>query len=150
MQEQALKLLALKMKASLIIEGELGEDGLATYNVGDDNLFYELAKNIANNIKIEDGLDTIWQGIQEQEKQAGSGADLLIESLDDFDNRPDFNGVLKRPVVEIKKKYVPDLLDKLYKVEMEERGKTQDMKRERREKREKRLPADRHMQVELF
>lgn len=152
MQEQALKLLALKMKASLIIEGELGEDGLTTYNVGEsDNLFYELARNIANNIKIEDGLDTIWQSMQEKEKKS-AGNDLLIASLDDFEkNKSDcLNGALKRPVAEIKRKYTPDLLDELYKVMMDERAKKQDLKRDRRERREKKLPDDRHQQVGLF
>lgn len=149
MQEQALKLLALKMKASLIIEGELGEDGLATYNIGDDNLFYELARNIANNVSIDESLDNLWRNVQEKEKK-GTTNDLLIESLNDFENKPELNGALKRPVAEIKQKYNPEIWDKLYNVMLQDRGKKQDLKRKRRKKREKKLPEDRHMQVGLF
>ncbi|MCK4815095.1 hypothetical protein KA005_04935, partial [bacterium] len=150
MQEQALKLLALKMKASLVIEGELGEDGLATYNIGHDNLFYELARNIANNVNIEDGLDSIWRSMQEQERDS-VGSDLLIESLDDFNSKPGcLNGALKIPVAEIKKKYNPKLLDEQYMVMMKKRGEIQDMRLKRREKRETTLPTDRHRQIGLF
>ncbi len=146
MQEQALKLLALKMKASLIIEGELGEDGLATYNVGDDNLFYELARNIANNVSIDESLDKLWGSMQEKEKKSAAD-DLLIESLDDYEDKPDLNGALKRPVIEIKQKYNPEIWDKLYNMMLQDRGRKQDLKRKRREKREKALPSDRHQQV---
>ena len=149
MQEQALKLLALKMKASLIIEGELGEDGLATYNVGDDNLFYELARNIANNVTIDESLDNLWRNVQEKEKK-GAANDLLIASLDDYEDKPDLNGALNRPVIEIKQKYNPEIWDKLYNMMLQDRGRKQDLKRERREKREQVQPADRHQQVELF
>ncbi len=149
MQEQALKLLALKIKASLIIEGELGEDGLATYNVGDDNLFYELARNIANNVSIKESLDTIWKGAQEKEKKA-AGSDLLIESLGDYEDKPDLNGALKRPVAEIKRKYSQDLWDKLYKMKMQEVENKQDKARKRREKKIKSLPADGPMQISMF
>ena len=148
MQEQALKLLAMKMKASLVIEGDLGDDGLATYNIGDDNLFYELARNIANNVSIEEGFDSIWSGLQEKEK---SGSDLLIESLKDFNSKPDcLNGVLKIPMAEIKRKYTPGLWDKLYIIMMNERRQKQDLMRKRREKREKKLPKDRYVQIGLF
>lgn len=149
MQEQALKLLALKINASLIIEGELGEDGLATYNVGNDNLFYELARNIANNVSIEESLDNIWKGAQEKEKK-GAGSDLLIESLDDYENKPDLNGALKRPVAEIKRKYTPDIWDKLYVMKMQEKEKKQDVARKRREKKAKALPADSPIQISMF
>ena len=150
MQEQALKLLALKMKASLVIEGELGEDGLATYNIGHDNLFYELARNIANNVNIEDGLDSIWRSMQEHERDS-VGSDLLIESLDDFKNEPGcLNGALKIPVAEIKKRYNPKLLDELYTVMMKKRGETQDLRLKRRKKREAALPENRHKQIGLF
>jgi superfamily II DNA or RNA helicase/ribosomal protein S27AE len=149
MQEQALKLLALKMKASLIIEGELGEDGLATYSVGEDNLFYELARNIANNVTVDESLDNLWRNVQEKEKKS-AGNDLLIESLDDFANKPDLNGALIRPVAEIKQKYDPEIWDKLYNMMLQDRGRKQDLKRERREKREKRSPEDRHQQMGLF
>ncbi len=149
MQEQALKLLALKMKASLIIEGELGEDGLATYNVGDDNLFYELARNIANNVSIDESLDVLWGNVQEKEKKSAAD-DLLIESLDDYEDKPDLNGALKRPVIEIKQKYNPEIWDKLYNMMLQDRGRKQDLKRKRREKREKILPSDRHQQMGLF
>lgn len=149
MQEQALKLLALKINANLIIEGELGEDGLATYNVGNDNLFYELARNIANNVSIEESLDNIWKGAQEKEKK-GAGSDLLIESLDDYENKPDLNGALKRPVAEIKRKYTPDIWDKLYVMKMQEKEKKQDVARKRREKKAKALPADSPIQISMF
>ena len=149
MQEQALKLLAMKMKTSLIIEGELGEDGLATYNIGEDNLFYELARNIANNVSIEESLDNIWQSAQQKEK-ASAGSDLLIESLDDFKDIPELDVALKRPIVEIKKKYVLGTLDELYGAMMHERDKKMDRIRERREKREAKLPQDSHSQLGLF
>jgi len=118
MQEQALKLIALKMKTSLVIEGDLGEDGLATYNVGDDNLYYELARNIANNVQIGESIDSIWRGVQQKEVR-GAEKDLLIDSLEGFMDVPDLSAVLRRPVKEIKRLFNPELFEKLYQVKME-------------------------------
>ncbi|MCK5615070.1 hypothetical protein KAR91_75100 [Candidatus Pacearchaeota archaeon] len=145
MQEQALKLMSLKMKSSLIIEGEIGEEGLSTYNTGDDNLFYELAKNIVNNVSIEEGLDSIWE--KEQKKKVQSN-DLLIEKPDDF--KCYLGETLKKPIAKIKKQYNPEVWDKLYGMMMQERVRKQDVAMERREKREKLRPEDAHKQMGLF
>jgi len=144
MQEQALKLMALKMKASLIIEGELGEDGLATYNVGNDNLFYELARNIANNISIDGDLETIWKTAQ---KKKVDGSDLLIEKTDIV---PSLNDIVVIPAIKIEEKHELSAWDKLYVAMMQEQEKKQDIMRERREKRERLRPADAHQQIGLF
>ena len=145
MQEQALKLMSLKMKSSLIIEGEIGEEGLSTYNTGDDNLFYELAKNIVNNVSIEEGLDSIWE--KEQKKKVQSN-DLLIEKPDDF--KCYLGETLKKPIAKIKKQYNLEVWDKLYGMMMQERVRKQDVAMERREKREKLRPEDAHKQMGLF
>jgi len=118
MQEQALKLVALKMKTSLAIEGDLSEDGLGSYSIADDNLYVELARNIAKGSEITQSLDSIWHGMQVEE-QKNAHADFLLESLDALEDIPELDGMLKTPVAEIKKRFDPELWERLLKIRRE-------------------------------
>jgi SNF2 family DNA or RNA helicase len=84
-QEQALKLIALKHKCSLAIEGELLDDGLAAYNSTDNDFFYELARNIVDNVRIDESIDNLWAQIKSAEQ---NNSVLLADILTACSNRP--------------------------------------------------------------
>ncbi len=115
MQEQALKLVALKMKTSLAIEGDLSEDGLGSYSIADDNLYVELARNIAKGSEISQSLDSIWHGMQVEE-QKNAQADFLVESLEALEDIPELNGVLKTPIAKIRERFNPELWENLLRI----------------------------------
>ena len=48
LQADALKLVAKKLQSSLVVEGELPEDGLAAYGEDGDDIMMALARKIVN------------------------------------------------------------------------------------------------------
>jgi len=118
MQEQALKLVALKMKTSLAIEGDLSEDGLGSYSIADDNLYVELARNIAKGSEITQSLDSIWHGMQVEE-QKNAHADFLLESLDALEDIPELSWVLKTPAAKIRQRFDPELWERLLRIRLD-------------------------------
>lgn len=97
-QEQGLKLIALKHKSSLAIEGELLDDGLAAYNVSDNDLFYQLAKNIVDRIEIEESIDNLWVQVQSQEKEICQGlVDIPIPPPEEISRRPSLDDLYLMP-----------------------------------------------------
>ncbi|RJQ08837.1 MAG: DEAD/DEAH box helicase [Dehalococcoidia bacterium] len=76
LQAQALSLVARKLQASLLVEGEIGDAGLAAYGADADDLTLELARSLA------DGGDVNEESLEALFAQARLAADGAQEALD--------------------------------------------------------------------
>lgn len=84
-QTDGLKLIATKYKASLGIEGEFLDDGLAVYNTScESDLYYDLAKSIVGEIEIGGSVEDIWREVRTTEKTLGGDGLLLSDEHRDL------------------------------------------------------------------
>lgn len=83
LQAQALLLVAHKLQASLIVEGEIGDGGLAAHGAEGDNLTLELARSLAGGGEVdEESLEALFA-------EARLVADSAQEALDARDFAPE-------------------------------------------------------------
>ncbi|TAJ20332.1 MAG: hypothetical protein EPO65_04055 [Dehalococcoidia bacterium] len=83
LQAQALLLVARKLQASLIVEGEIGDGGLAAHGADGDNLTLELARSLASGGEVnEESLEALFA-------EARLAADGAQEALDARDFAPE-------------------------------------------------------------
>ena len=83
LQAQALLLVAHKLQASLIVEGEIGDGGLAAHGAENDNLTLELARSLAGGGEVdEESLEALFA-------EARLVADAAHEALDAQDFAPE-------------------------------------------------------------
>ena len=83
LQAQALSLVARKLQASLLVEGEIGDAGLAAYGADADDLTLELARSLAGGDDVdEESLEALFA-------QARLAADGAQEALDARDFAPE-------------------------------------------------------------
>jgi len=88
LQAQALLLVAHKLQASLIVEGEIGDGGLAAHGADGDNLTLELARSLAGGGEVnEESLEALFA-------EARLTADDAQEALDARDFAPEALTVL--------------------------------------------------------
>ncbi len=88
LQAQALLLVAHKLQASLIVEGEIGDGGLAAHGAEGDNLTLELARSLAGGGEVnEESLEALFA-------EARLTADGAQEALDARDFAPEALPVL--------------------------------------------------------
>jgi hypothetical protein len=73
MQEQALKLMAAKLEASIGIEGKFSEEGLIAMSSGDD-MMNALAKAIVGKIGNTDSAENIWKRMAEKTRSSNTGS----------------------------------------------------------------------------
>ena len=70
LQAQALTLVAKKLKASLAVEGELGDDGLSTFGDDDEDLLMALARTLTEQVEASDeSLEGLFAGMSEAERR---------------------------------------------------------------------------------
>ncbi|MGE0600661.1 MAG: helicase-related protein [Dehalococcoidia bacterium] len=70
LQAQALTLVAKKLKASLAVEGELSEDGLATFGDDGEDLLMALARSLTEQVKESEGsLEGLFAEMRESERR---------------------------------------------------------------------------------
>ena len=74
LQADALKLVAKKLQSSLAVEGELPEDGLATYGDDGDDLMLALARKIVAGEEDADSVESVFA----QAQQVATEADALL------------------------------------------------------------------------
>jgi hypothetical protein len=88
LQAQALLLVANKLQASLIVEGEIGDGGLAAHGADGDNLTLELARSLTSSSEVsEESLEALFA-------EAHLVADTAQEALDARDFAPETLPVL--------------------------------------------------------
>lgn len=81
-QVEGLKLIATKYKASLGIEGEFLDDGLAVYNTScDSDLYYDLARSIVGEIEIEGSAEEMWRAATQRETEIERDSLFLPEEV---------------------------------------------------------------------
>ena len=69
LQAQALTLVAKKLKASLALEGELGNDGLSTFGDDGEDLFMALARSLTERVETnEESLEGLFADLREYEQ----------------------------------------------------------------------------------
>ncbi|RJQ07870.1 MAG: hypothetical protein C4558_09095 [Dehalococcoidia bacterium] len=90
LQAQALLLVARKLQASLIVEGEIGDGGLAAHGADGDNLTLELARSLA------DGGDVNQESVEALFADARMTAEAAAAALDTRDFAPEATPVLVR------------------------------------------------------
>jgi hypothetical protein len=83
LQAQALALVAKKLQASLAVEGELGDDGLASFGDEGDDLLLALARSLTESVEAsEDSLEGLFAGVRRAEQEVETALypdDLLPE-----------------------------------------------------------------------
>jgi hypothetical protein len=83
LQAQALALVAKKLQASLAVEGELGDEGLASFGDEGDDLLLALARSLTEIVEAsEDSLEGLFAGVRRAERQVEAALqpdDLLPE-----------------------------------------------------------------------
>ena len=83
LQAQALALVAKKLQASLAVEGELGDEGLASFGDEGDDLLLALARSLTESVEAsEDSLEGLFAGVRRAERQVEAALqpdDLLPE-----------------------------------------------------------------------
>ena len=77
LQADALKLVAKKLQSSLAVEGELPEDGLATYGDNGDDLMMALARKIVNG--ETDETETVEDVFAQARDAVASAEELLVD-----------------------------------------------------------------------
>ena len=77
LQADALKLVAKKLQSSLAVEGELPEDGLATYGDDGDDLMMALARKIVNG--EADEAETVEEVFAQARDTVASAEELLVD-----------------------------------------------------------------------
>ena len=77
LQADALKLVAKKLQSSLAVEGELPEDGLATYGDNGDDLMMALARKIVSG--DEEDADTVEEVFAQARDAEATAEDLLVD-----------------------------------------------------------------------
>ena len=111
-QNEALRLSAAKVQASLAVEGELPEDGLSSY-AQSENIFMSLAKNMMRNMEEETDTDDFYytqkdlqeainQSMQTQDRNQG----FFIEELEDIpyeEPKPEPKPVLEPETISMEK-----------------------------------------------
>jgi len=76
LQAQALTLVAKKLKASLAVEGELGDDGLASFGDDGEDLLMALARSLTERVESsEDSLEGLFAGMREPERAQEASLD---------------------------------------------------------------------------
>ena len=78
LQAEALKLVAKKLQSSLAVEGELPEDGLATYGDDGDDLMMALARRIVSG--EEDGAETVEEAFAASKDAVTEAEELLVDA----------------------------------------------------------------------
>ena len=69
LQAQALTLVAKKLQASLAVEGELTEDGLASFGDDGEDLLLALARSLTEQVEAsDDSLEGLFAGLQDAER----------------------------------------------------------------------------------
>jgi hypothetical protein len=81
LQAQALTLVAKKLKASLAVEGELGDDGLATFGDDGEDLLMALARSLTEQVEAsDDSLEGLFAGLRDSARELeASLGDALAE-----------------------------------------------------------------------
>lgn len=70
LQAQALALVAKKLQASLAVEGELVEEGLASFGDDGDDLLLSLARSLTERVEAsEDSLEGLFAGVRQTEQE---------------------------------------------------------------------------------
>ncbi|HXH20629.1 MAG TPA: helicase-related protein [Dehalococcoidia bacterium] len=70
LQAQALALVAKKLQASLAVEGELVEEGLASFGDDGDDLLMALARSLTERVEAnEDSLEGLFAGVRQKEQE---------------------------------------------------------------------------------
>jgi len=70
LQAQALTLVAKKLKASLAVEGELGDDGLSSFGDDDEDLLMALARSLTERVETNDeSLEGLFAEFRESERR---------------------------------------------------------------------------------
>jgi len=81
-QVEGLKLIATKYKASLGIEGEFLDDGLAVYNTScDADLYYDLARSIVGEIEIGGSAEEMWRDATRREMEIDKDSLFLSKDV---------------------------------------------------------------------
>src|SRR5690606_31191041 len=87
LQAQALALVARKLQASLAVEGEIGDGGLAAHGADGDDLTLELARSLTGDGLDEESLEALFADA----RQVASEADA---ALDAREFEPEVTGAL--------------------------------------------------------
>ncbi len=96
LQADALKLVAQKLQSSLAVEGELPEDGLATYGDDGDDLMLALARKIVAGEEDANSVESVFA----QAQQVVAEAEALLVDAEWAAEKPETVGVGTAVVVE--------------------------------------------------
>ena len=76
LQAQALTLVAKKLKASLAVEGELGDDGLVTFGDDGEDLLMALARSLTERLGVNDeSLERLFAEVRNSERDGDAPLD---------------------------------------------------------------------------
>ena len=79
LQAQALTLVAKKLKASLAVEGELGDDGLSTFGDDGEDLLMALARSLTERVEAsDDSLEGLFAETRESERRL----EVVLDTID--------------------------------------------------------------------
>ena len=79
LQADALKLVAKKMQSSLAVEGELPEDGLATYGDEGDDVMMALARKIVSGDEEDTDDEVVEEALAQAREAEASSEELLVD-----------------------------------------------------------------------
>ena len=79
LQADALKLVAKKMQSSLAVEGELPEDGLATYGDEGDDVMMALARKIVSGDEEDTDDEAVEEALAQAREAEASAEELLVD-----------------------------------------------------------------------
>ncbi len=81
LQAQALTLVAKKLKASLAVEGELGDDGLATFGDDGEDLLMALARSLSKRVGAGDeSLEELFADLRHSEREFNEGFGQALDA----------------------------------------------------------------------
>ncbi|NJD65721.1 MAG: ATP-dependent helicase [Chloroflexi bacterium] len=116
LQAQALTLVAKKLKASLAVEGELGDDGLAAFGDDAEDLLMTLARSLTERVESsEESLEGLFAGLRQSERElearVGEGADREHEtSVQSSNSALPARGLVVPSAVEVEQSLVGQVL----------------------------------------